>query len=76
MLIPQELQLSPPYVVSLAGLSVFILSVMPVCKADYYSLRQWTIQSTVTDCTVHRGRLYGPLSETVIIFRLKGLSQP
>ena len=63
----------PPYVVSLAGLSVFILSIMPVGQSDYYSLRQWTIQSTVTDYTVHRNGLYGPLSETVIIFRLKGL---
>jgi len=33
----------PPYVVSLAGLSVFILSIMPVCPSDYYSLRQRTV---------------------------------
>jgi len=48
------LMLSPPvfnsrmrfwasYVVALVGPSVFVLSVMPVCPSDYYSLRQRTV---------------------------------
>lgn len=44
-------------------------------RADYYRLRQWTIQSVVMDCIVCRSRLYGLLQRTVIIFRLKELSR-
>ena len=32
-----------PYVVSLAGISVCIPSIKPVCQSNYYSLRQWTV---------------------------------
>jgi len=61
---------------SLARLSVFVLSIMPVCQSDYYSLRQWTVQSATVDRTVCYGGLYSLLSETVIFFRLKSLSRP
>jgi len=34
--------------------------------------RQWTVQSTVADCTVHCNGLYSPLPETVVIRRTDG----
>lgn len=45
----------------LAGLSLFILLIKSFDRADYYRLRQWTIQSVVMDCIVCRSRLYGLL---------------
>ena len=36
---------------------------------DYYSLRQWTVQSATVDCTVHCIEPYSPLPETVVIRR-------
>lgn len=45
----------------IAGLSLFILLIKSFDRADYYRLRQWTIQSVVMDCIVCRSRLYGLL---------------
>ena len=46
----------------LAGLSLFIpFDLSLLYRADYYRLRQWTIQSVVMDCIVCRSRLYGLL---------------
>ena len=65
-------------------LSPFILSAFPYHYPSYevtyyswgfkyhYSLRQWTVQSTVADRTVHCNGLYSPLPETVVIRRTDG----
>ena len=54
----------------------FVLSVMPVCPSDYYSLRQWTVWFIAVDRTVCYSGLYSPLPQTVIISRLKELGWP
>ncbi len=56
-----------------SGLSLFILLIKSFDRADYYRLRQWTIQSVVMDCIVCRSSVL--LQRTVIIFRLKELSR-
>lgn len=82
MLIPQELQLSLENLGSLiilgdlniisqtkGRISRFPGAGKAFLTEDYYSLRQWTVQSTVADCTVHCNGLYSPLPETVVIRR-------
>ena len=61
---------------SLARLSVFVLSIMPVCPSDYYSLRQRTVWFVAVDRTVHCSRLYGPLPKTIVTVRTKRLNSP
>ncbi len=51
---------------------MLILQELQLSPEDYYSLRQWTVQSIVADRTVHCNGLYSPLPETVVIRRTDG----
>ena len=47
----------------------------PFLTVTYYRLRQWTVQTTIVDCTVCHNGLYSPLAETVLHDLIKELSR-
>ncbi len=71
-----KLRIPPFFEIVLSSLRRFVSRTKRFRPLDYACLSVGLLQSPAADCMIRCSGLYGPLPQTVIIFRLKSLGRP